>query len=83
MRTSLTLGELQEIVLKENPRLKSLQFEAEMLKRRIPASSVLEDPKLKFGLNNVPTSNFSFKEDGMTSKEIGLSQMFPLVASSK
>lgn len=74
----LGIMELQQIVLKENPRLKSLQFEADMLKKRIPSSSTLEDPKIKFGLNNVPTSDFSFKEDGMTSKEIGLSQMFPL-----
>ncbi|MDY6822100.1 MAG: TolC family protein [Deferribacterota bacterium] len=74
----LDISELQEIVLKENPRLKSLGFEAEMLKKRIPSSGALEDPKIKFGLKNVPTSDFSFKEDGMTSKEIGVSQMFPL-----
>lgn len=74
----LGITELQEVVLKENPRIKSMKFEVEMLKRRIPVSSALEDPKIKIGINNIPADKWSFKEEDMTSKEIGISQMIPL-----
>lgn len=74
----LTVKELQSIVLKKNPKIMSMELEAAMLKQRIPQSTAIEDPKLKIGLNNIPTNNFSIKAEDMTSKEIGISQMFPL-----
>lgn len=74
----LTIKDLQSLVLKENPKIKSMELEAAMLKQRIPQSTALEDPKLKIGLNNIPTNNFSIKAENMTSKEISISQMFPL-----
>jgi outer membrane protein, heavy metal efflux system len=48
------------------------------MKSRIPQATALDDPKLKLALNNLPTDNFSFKDEDMTSKEIGISQMIPL-----
>lgn len=70
--------ELQDILVKENPRLKSMEYELEMMKRRIPVASALEDPKVKIGINSLPIDSWSFKDEDMTSKEIGISQMFPL-----
>lgn len=52
--------------------------EAFMKKSRITSSASLEDPKLKLGINYVPTDSYSFSEEDMTSKEIGISQMIPL-----
>lgn len=74
----LSLLELQEIAVKENPKIKAMELETEMFKKRISVSGTLDDPKLKLGINNLPLSNFSFKEEDMTSKEIGVIQMFPL-----
>lgn len=72
------LIDLQRIVLAENPRIKAMDAEAQMMKKRIPQSTALEDPKLKLGINNLPVKNPSFTKEDMTSKEIGVSQMIPL-----
>jgi outer membrane protein TolC len=72
------LVELQKIALEENPRIKAMKAEAQMMKKRIPQSIALEDPKLKLGINNLSVKNPSFTKEDMTSKEIGVSQMIPL-----
>ncbi len=74
----VSLADLQKRALAENPRLKAMSDEAEMMKRRVPPSASLDDPKVKLALNNVPTDSFSLTREDMTSKEIGLSQMIPL-----
>jgi cobalt-zinc-cadmium efflux system outer membrane protein len=73
-----TLNDLQIILLKENPKLKSMTLEVEMARKRIPTSSSLDDPKLKIAINSLPVDTWSFKDEDMTTKEIGISQMFPL-----
>ena len=70
--------ELQNITISENQRIKAMEAESEMIKKRIPQSTAIDDPKLKLGFNNVPLSTFSFTSEDMTSKEIGLTQMIPL-----
>ncbi|MEZ9916674.1 TolC family protein [Vibrio breoganii] len=40
------------------------------------ASSTLSDPKLKFGVGNLPVDSFSFDEDPMTNISIGIMQQF-------
>jgi hypothetical protein len=72
------LVELQRIALSGNPRIKAMEAEAQMMKKRIPQSTALEDPKLKLGINNLPVKSPSFTKEDMTSKEIGVSQMIPL-----
>lgn len=74
----ITLADLQKLALERNPRLKAMGAEALMRKSRITSSASLEDPKLKLGINNVPTDSYSLSEEDMTSKEIGVSQMIPL-----
>lgn len=73
-----TLNDLQIMLLKENPKLKSMMLEVEMAKKRIPISSSLDDPKLKIAINSLPVDTWSFKDEDMTTKEIGISQMVPL-----
>jgi outer membrane protein TolC len=77
-QTALSLLELQQSALDHSPRLQSMQKEVEMAERKIPQSTSLEDPKLKLAVNNLPTSNFSFTMEDMTTKEIGVSQMIPI-----
>ena len=70
--------ELQNITISENQRIKAMEAESEMIKKRIPQSTAIDDPKFKMGFNNVPLSTFSFTSEDMTSKEFGLTQMIPL-----
>jgi cobalt-zinc-cadmium efflux system outer membrane protein len=70
--------ELQRTALSSNPLIKAMESEAAMMKKRVPQSDALEDPKLKLGLNNLPAKSGSFTKMDMTSKEIGISQMIPL-----
>ncbi len=73
-----SLVELQRAALSGNPRIRALEAEAQMMKKRIPQSIALEDPKLKLGINNLSVKSPSFTKEDMTSKEIGISQMIPL-----
>jgi outer membrane protein TolC len=69
---------MQNYALVHNPKLQSMERETHMMKSRISWSSSLDDPRLKFGVNNLPAGSFSFTEEDMTSKEIGITQMIPL-----
>jgi outer membrane protein, heavy metal efflux system len=69
---------LQTRALAQNPRIKAMEQEVEMMRYRVPQSGALDDPRLKIGLNNIPSDRFSFKDEDMTTKEIGISQMIPL-----
>jgi outer membrane protein TolC len=75
---TLSLKELSKILLSENPRIQSMEREVKMRELKISSSSSLEDPKFKIGLNNIPVDTWSFRDEDMTSKEIGISQMIPL-----
>lgn len=68
------LVELQRTVLSGNPRIKAMTAESEMMKKRIPQSDALEDPKLKVGVNNLSAKNFSNPRDNMTSRGYGTAQ---------
>ena len=74
----VNLIRLQNTLLKENLRIKAMESEVEMLKKKILSSKSLEDPKLKLAINNLPLNDFSLRSEDMTSKEIGISQMIPL-----
>lgn len=69
---------LQNSALTGNSRLKAMESETRMMKNRIDWSGSLDDPKLKFGVNNLPVGSYSFTKEDMTSKEIGISQMIPV-----
>jgi outer membrane protein TolC len=60
-----------------SPGIKMLNARLEAVKNKIPQNSNLPDPVLTLGLVNMPTGSFSFDQDPMTSKMVGLSQKFP------
>jgi len=70
--------EMQNSALSYNPKLQAMERETLMMKSRIDWSTSLEDPKLKFGVNNLPVGSYSFTKEDMTSKEIGITQMIPV-----
>ena len=40
-------------------------------------AGALDDPKLRMGITNLPVRSWDFRQEDMTGKEIGISQMFP------
>jgi len=59
-------------------------LQAQMIRQQMEAKKAnavqvgtLPDPKLQFGLINVPTDSFDFDQEDMTQVKIGLSQQFP------
>lgn len=66
-----------ESALAENPSLESMRERIRMKENAAIKAGALDDPKLRMGITNVPIQTWSFREEDMTGKEIGLSQMFP------
>ncbi len=66
-----------EAALSANPSLGSMSRRIEMKRNEALRAGALSDPKLWFALSNVPTGSWSLREEDMTGKEVGLSQMFP------
>lgn len=64
-----------DIALKNNPSLKAYQFQSNAMQQKIKPSKALDDPMLSIGIMNLPT-NFSFGQDMMTMKQIGIHQNF-------
>jgi outer membrane protein TolC len=67
---------LIEEALENNPEILAAKKRGEIYREKVPQASALEDPMLEFGIINLPT-NFSFRDEDMTMKEIGISQKFP------
>jgi len=66
-----------EAALLKNPSLAAMRERIRMRENAEIRAGALDDPKARFGVTNLPTRSFSFREEEMTGKEIGLSQMFP------
>ncbi len=60
-----------------SPKLKMLQSKYSAAESSINVNSNLPDPVLTLGLANLPTNSFSFTQEPMTGKIIGLSQAIP------
>lgn len=71
------LDQLIEEALENNPEILGAQKRWEAFKERVPQARSLPDPMLGVGIISLPT-NFSFRDEDMTMKEISISQMFPL-----
>ncbi len=63
--------------LANHPSLASMKQRIEMKKYEAIRAGALDDPKAWVGVTNVPLRSWSFREEDMTGKEIGFSQMFP------
>ena len=66
-----------EAALSDNPSLDSMRERIRMKENAAIRAGALDDPKLRVGLNSVPVRSWDFREEDMTTKEIGISQMFP------
>jgi outer membrane protein TolC len=66
-----------DAALSNNPSLSAMQERIRMKENAAIRAGALDDPKAWIGLTNVPVRSWSFREEDMTGKEFGLSQMFP------
>jgi len=60
-----------------SPKIKMLKAKRDIAYYRIDQKSNLPDPMLTLALANLPTNSFSFDQEAMTGKIIGLTQKFP------
>ena len=72
----LNLDQLIQEALENNPEILAAKKRGEVYMEKVPQSWALEDPMLGLGVVNLPT-NFSFRDEDMTMKEISISQKFP------
>ena len=75
-KSLLSLDQLIEEALQNNPEIISAKLRWEAFKDKVPQAYALEDPMFSFGIINLPT-NFSFRDEDMTMKEFAISQKFP------
>ena len=71
------VGYYVDTALSGYPSLESMRERIRMKESAAIKAGALADPKLWMGIVNVPTQSWYFREEDMTGKEIGLSQMFP------
>jgi outer membrane protein TolC len=72
-----TLDSLIDQALSVSPKLKMLHSKYSAAESSINVNSNLPDPMLTLGLANLPTNSFSFTQEPMTGKIVGLSQAIP------
>lgn len=60
--------------LQNNSELAALRKEIKALEAEAPAAGAFTDPKISFGVLNVPTDTFDFDQEAMTQKQVALSQ---------
>ena len=66
-----------DAALAGNPSLEAMRERIRMKENAAIRAGALADPKAWIGVVNVPTNTWSFSQEDMTGKEIGLSQIFP------
>ncbi len=71
------LAELVEEGLAQNKEIQSLQAKVESLKEEVSFAGSLEDPRLGFGVLNLPTDSWEFDQEPMTQKQVFIAQKFP------
>ncbi len=72
-----SLQDLTTEAIKVSPKVKMLQSKFNAAKSNIEIGTNLPDPVLTLGLVNLPTNTFSFTQEPMTGKIIGISQAIP------
>jgi len=71
------LQDLIHTAIEVSPKIKMLEMKKLAASNRIEQNSNLPDPMLTLGFANLPVSSFSFTQEPMTGKIVGLSQAFP------
>lgn len=74
---SKSLIDLINIAVEISPKIKMLEMKKLAAANRIEQNSNLPDPMLTLGFANLPVNSFSFTQEPMTGKIVGLSQAFP------
>ncbi len=72
-----TLEDLIHTAIEVSPKIKMLELKKQASSNRIEQNSNLPDPMLTLGFANLPVNSFSFTQEPMTGKIVGLSQAFP------
>ncbi len=75
IKTQTALQAYIDTMLKNNPVLHAYQFQSDALQQKIKSSQAWDDPMAYGGVMNLPL-NFSFSEDMMTMKQVGIQQNF-------
>lgn len=75
-RSGTPLDELVAEALANNPEIRAARNEREAAKQRIRPAGAFEDPMLEAGVVNAPIPSWSFRDEDMTMKMLGLSQKF-------
>jgi outer membrane protein TolC len=78
----MNVEQLVEDALQNNPEILAAKKKWEVFKEKVPQARTLPDPMFGFGIISLPT-NFSFRDEDMTMKEISISQMFPFYGKRK
>jgi outer membrane protein TolC len=76
-RGNESLKALIDKAIEVSPKIKMLEMKKLAASSRIEQNSNLPDPMLTLGFANLPVNSFSFTQEPMTGKIIGLSQAFP------
>jgi len=71
------LVELIEEGLAQNKEIQSLEAKVKSFEEEVSFAGSLEDPRLGFGVLNLPTNSWEFDQEPMTQKTVFLSQKFP------
>ena len=66
-----------DAALSKNPSLSAMRERIRMKENAAIRAGALDNPKGWIAVTNVPVRTWSFREEDMTGKEIGISQMFP------
>jgi len=74
----LDLDQLIQEALQANPDITASQKKRDALWERPAQAKAWDDPRLEFGVRNVPADDADFSKIDMTMKEISLSQSIPL-----
>lgn len=72
-----TLQDLINTAIEVSPKIKMLEMKKQAASNRVEQNSNLPDPMLTLGFANLPVNSFSFTQEPMTGKIVGLSQAFP------
>jgi len=73
----LTLKDAETVAIQNDPLIVKFQATSSAFMEESVADSQWPDPKIKFGIANLPISNFSFSQEPMTQATIGLQQTIP------
>lgn len=79
--SALTLSEAERIALQSDPLVESHKATARAWRDDAVADNQLPDPKLRFGMYNLPLDTFDTSQEPTTQLRLGVQQTFPRGAS--